>query len=148
MSLDVYLTFPGREFHEPSRIPVREGGTVRYLTREQYAEKFPGREPIEFPASGTDPVFEANITHNLNSMADDAGIYRELWRPDELGIKTARELIEPLRKGLDLLQSDPERFKKFNPTNGWGNYDLLVEFVGEYLTACEKWPDAEVSVWR
>lgn len=38
-------------------------------------------------------VFSSNITHNLNAMAEAAGIYRQIWRPEEIGIKTAVELI-------------------------------------------------------
>ena len=26
-------------------------------------------------------VYDANITHNLNSMASEAGCYEALWRP-------------------------------------------------------------------
>ena len=93
-------------------------------------------------------VYERNITHNLNTMADEAGIYKHLWRPDELGITKASQLIEPLTKGLELLRSDPERFKAFNPPNGWGDYDGLVDFVAEYLKACIDHPDADVGVSR
>ena len=38
-------------------------------------------------------VYSANITHNLGLMAEEAGIYQPLWRPEELGIKTAAGLI-------------------------------------------------------
>lgn len=31
-------------------------------------------------------VFWANITHNLGRMADEAGIYKHLWRPEEIGM--------------------------------------------------------------
>lgn len=93
-------------------------------------------------------IFEQNITHNLNRMATEAGIYKELWRPDEIGVTTAKQLIEPLRHGLALLVSEPDRFKAFNPHNGWGCYDWLVEFVQNYLSACEENPDAEVHVSR
>jgi len=93
-------------------------------------------------------VYERNITHNLNKMAAEAGIYEHLWRPDELGITKAQQLIKPLRAGLDLLVSDPEHFKVFNPENGWGDYVSLVEFVREYLSACEVNLDADVSVSR
>lgn len=93
-------------------------------------------------------VYERNITHNLNGMAEAAGIYYALWRPEEIGIETAAQLIEPLRAGLALLRSDPERFKKFNPDNGWGDYDGLVDFVSEYLAACEANPDAKVEANR
>lgn len=93
-------------------------------------------------------IYGANITHNLNKMAAEAGIYEHLWRPEEIGITTAAQLIEPLRAGLALLKSDPARFEAFNPSNGWGSYEGLVSFVERYLEACEEAPDAEVSVSR
>lgn len=93
-------------------------------------------------------VYTANITHNLNRMASEAGIYEYLWRPDEIGVTKAEQLIEPLRDGLALLKSEPDRFKAFNPENGWGSYDGLVGFVKQYLAACQENPEAEVSVSR
>lgn len=93
-------------------------------------------------------IFDANITHNLGAMAVAADIYVHLWRAEEIGITKASELIEPLRTGLALLRSDPDRFRQLNPANGWGNYEVLVQFVAEYLAACEANPDAEVRVSR
>lgn len=93
-------------------------------------------------------VYWSNITHNLGPMAKEAGIYMHLWRPDEIGVTKAAELIGPLRAGLALLKADPERFEKFNATNGWGMYDDFLRFVEEYLMACEATPDADVSVSR
>lgn len=49
-------------------------------------------------------VYSANITHNLGKMADEASIYYALWRPDEIGITKAGQLIIPLREGLLLLK--------------------------------------------
>ena len=93
-------------------------------------------------------IYDANITHNLNKMADAAGIYKHLWRPEEIEITKAAQLIEPLREGLALLLSDPERFKEFDPENKWGDYDGLVDFVRSYLAACEENPNATVEVSR
>jgi hypothetical protein len=93
-------------------------------------------------------VFWKNITHNLNEMAEEAGIYEHLWRPDEIGITKAKQLIEPLKAGLETLKADPERFKRFNPSNGWGDYEGLVEFVESYIQACSDHPDADVEVSR
>lgn len=93
-------------------------------------------------------VHSGNITHNLAPMAEEAGIYKHLWHPEEMGITTAQQLIEPLSKGLALLRSDPERFRAFSPENGWGTYDGLVEFVQQYLTACVIDPDAVIEVSR
>lgn len=93
-------------------------------------------------------IYTDNITHNLNTMAGEAEIYEHLWRPDEIGITKAGELIEPLKAGLALLKSDPTRFKAFNPKNGWGTYEGLVGFVEDYLAACEKDPDADIEISR
>ena len=93
-------------------------------------------------------IYDRNITHNLNKMADEARIYKHLWRSEEIEITKAAQLIEPLREGLSLLLSDPDRFKKFDPENKWGDYDGLVDFVREYLAACEENPNASVSVSR
>ncbi len=96
----------------------------------------------------TTVVFSANITHNLYEMAEASGIHRHLWYPDEIGITKAAQLIEPLERGVELLKSDPKRFKKFNPSNVWGTYEGLISFVSEYLEACKLYPDADVEVDR
>lgn len=93
-------------------------------------------------------IYHSNITHNLNRMAIEAGIYEHLWRPEDIDITKAFQLIEPLRKGLELLLSDPKRFKQFNPENGWGNYDVLVAFVRAYLASCEENQNASIDVSR
>lgn len=93
-------------------------------------------------------VFDANITHNLNAMAEEAGIYKHLWRPEEIGITKAAQLIEPLKAGLAMMKADPPRFEKHNAKNGWGLYEHFVPWIEKYLAACEEYPDADVSVSR
>src|SRR5690242_14112191 len=93
-------------------------------------------------------IYTRNITHNLNTMAGEAGIYEALWRPEEIGVTTAAQLIEPLRAGLAKLQAEPDRFRALNPVNWWGTYEGLLEFVAEYLAACEANPQATVTVSR
>lgn len=93
-------------------------------------------------------VFDYTITHNLGLMAKEAGIYMYLWRPEELKITKAYELITPLREGLSRLLQDPEKYKLLNPENGWGNYDNLVSFVDKYLKACIQDPDGDIRVSR
>jgi len=93
-------------------------------------------------------VFDRNITHNLNKMAMEAGIYNCLWRPDEHGITKASQCIQPLTHGLTMLISDPERFKKFDAPNGWGLYIHFVPFVTDVLMACIEFPDAVIEVSR
>lgn len=93
-------------------------------------------------------VFSANITHNLVSMANAAGIYKHLWRPEELGLYTAHELIEPLEKGLADMKVRPEHYKTFNAENGWGLYENFVPWIESYLNACKANPHAKISVSR
>ncbi len=93
-------------------------------------------------------VFSKNITHNLGKMADEAGIYKALWRPDENGFKKASDIIAILEKGLKELQDNPENFKKYNSENGWGLYKHFVPFVKEVLEACKENPNAEIGVSR
>jgi hypothetical protein len=93
-------------------------------------------------------VFDANITHNLNKMAMEAGIYKYLWRPDENGITHARDLIGPLEYGLQKLIEAPSHYKTFDAANGWGRWEHFVPFVAEYLEACKKHSDALVNVSR
>jgi len=120
MSLDVYLT-------DTKKI-VCDCGKVHKLDTEE--------------------VFEANITHNLNKMADEAGIYQHLWRPEELGISHAKELIQPIEKALNHMKANQEQYEKFNSPNGWGMYEHFVPWIESYLEACKEFPDAVINVSR
>lgn len=95
-----------------------------------------------------DELYWANITHNLNSMAEAAGIYTACWRPDEGNFKKAKDIIEPLRAGLAALKADPEKFEKYNASNGWGLYENFVPWVEKYLAACEEYSEANIRVSR
>ena len=99
-------------------------------------------------------VYDGNITHNLGKMAgevklsNDLTLYDILWRPDEHGLKFAREISELLNEGWNILLSEPEHFKQWDPENGWGSYEGLVDFVYKYRNACWDNPDAELRVSR
>jgi len=93
-------------------------------------------------------VLDRHITHNLIKMAREAGIYEVLWRPEEIGIERASDMIPYLEKGMEALKSDPERFKEFNPENGWGRYEGLLCFAENTLVTCMGYPDARVSAHR
>ncbi len=95
-----------------------------------------------------DCVYDANITHNLREMADKAGIYYALWRPEEIEKYKAKDIIELLEKGLAELKSKPEYFEQFNSPNGWGMYEHFVPFVEKYLEACKEYPEADIYVSR
>jgi hypothetical protein len=120
MSLDVYLNRKRR---------------ISYDDGETYTED-------------TECVFSSNITHNLNKMAMEAGIYQALWRPEEIGKSKAGEIFPLIEKGLADLKERPGHYKKFNSDNGWGTYHDFVAFVEEYLEACKMYPHADIEVSR
>ncbi len=112
-------------------------------------------------------VYETNITHNLNIMAQEAGIYEALWRPHQLkpdydknwddaeeyvfekkDITLAKDIIPLLEKGLIDLKARPEYFKTFDSPNGWGLYIHFVPFVEKYLKACKEYPEAIIKISR
>lgn len=151
MSLSVYLTSKeSSNIKQGTGIFVRENGSNREITLEEWRQRFPDTEPfvVQNESEFTNEIYSANITHNLGKMASEAGIYEHLWRPEEVGVTHANQLIEPLTKGLELLKGNPEKFTQFNPANGWGDYDGLVNFVEKYLEACKIHPSATVSVCR
>ena len=117
MSLDVYLSHPIPTVKKGTGVFIRENDNTRELTIDEVKERYPESDVQEVEYE-TDEVYSANITHNLNTMASQAGIYEHLWRPDEIGITKAKELIDPLREGLHKLKSEPEMYKAFNPSNG------------------------------
>jgi hypothetical protein len=151
MSLDVYLTVDEPvPVERGSGIFVRINGETKEVSREEWDAMNPGVEPktIQRDEKETNEVFSAKITHNLGMMADEAGIYKHLWRPEEIGITKAHQLIEPLIVGVQLMKSDPDRFRKHDAPNGWGTYNSFVPWVEEYIHACCRHPMANVSVWR
>ena len=99
-------------------------------------------------------VFSLNITHNLGKMASEVKLdngktlYDVLWRPDEHGYYIGEDISGLLDEGFNILLAEPEYFKTFEPENGWGDYEGLVNFVYAYRNACWDNPAAELSVSR
>ncbi|AMV20436.1 hypothetical protein [Planctomyces sp. SH-PL14] len=92
--------------------------------------------------------YDSNITHNLNRMAREAGIYEALWRPEEIGVTKAAQLIPLIQAGLEKLVAAPLHYQQFNASNGWGTYEQFVPWVRSYLEACRDYPNANVSASR
>lgn len=152
MSLDVSLVKKNPSVEEKGvGLFIKENEKIREITKEEWNEKFPGTEPIlsngDFEET-RNCVFDSNITHNLNKMADAAGIYEALWRPEEIGATQAKQLIEPLTKGLIKLKENPKKYKLYDSSNGWGIYEHFVPFVEEYLNACIKYPECYIEISR
>ena len=93
-------------------------------------------------------VFSANITHNLNTMAGEAGLYKPLWRPEEIQALRAMDLIPYLELGIQKLVQYPSHYSTFNASNGWGTYDKFLPWCCRYLEACRKYPNSHITISR
>ncbi len=149
MSLDVYLHLPGAQVSRDPVVYLREDGSNKAITLAEWGSRFPEREPVVY-TEDDDKVYHANITHNLGTYADAFGLYMPLWRPEDLGIIQAKQLIVPLAVGLEKLLDHTLQcaHAALLPENGWGTHAGLEHFVTEYLAACLHFPEAEVSTWR
>lgn len=93
-------------------------------------------------------IFEANITHNLNKMAEAAGVYLACWRPEEIGAQYAKDIVPILEDGIAAMKAKPVTFSQFNAKNGWGTYENFLPWLEKYLAACKENPNAEIRVSR
>lgn len=97
---------------------------------------------------GGNELFKDNITHNLGKMADAAGIYKALWRPEEIPVTKAKEIVPILSAGLIELITHKDKYTFYDSPNGWGVYRHFVPFVVNVLSACAEFPEANIEVSR
>lgn len=106
---------------------------------------------------------EWNFTHNCNGMIntildseyEQVSVAEEVFRfktterqptwwkqLDDLDGEQSWVFLDTIIAGLE---SDPERFRKMNPENGWGDFDSLVKVLKAMREAIpNSWP----SRWR
>ena len=145
MSLDVYLISEKKVKRTGTGVFVRDKGKNIELTDDEVKKRFPG-SAVRLRTYETNEVYSGNITHNLGRMAKAAGLYDALWCPEDKGWKLAKDIIPALSVGLSQLKAKPDYYKEFNPPNGWGDYDGLVDFTEAYLKACQDNPDIVIEV--
>lgn len=99
---------------------------------------------LTHPETG-EVMFSANITHNLNTMATEAGCYEACWHPEKLTSQRARDLVPYLKHAVAELSGKPTFYQKFDAYNGWGTWRDFLPWLCLYLEACKKYPDAKVE---
>lgn len=84
-------------------------------------------------------------THNLQPMWKAAGCLDALYERDgAMAYTIERELSEALAR----MKTDPDRFRAFNPPNGWGDYDGAVRALERGLANVRAFPTARLDVSR
>ena len=84
--------------------------------------------------------YDGYLTHNLAPMAKACGLYDIFWSEHKQTF--AEEMLPQLKAGYLMLISNPVRFKKYNPENGFGSYDGFVEMLHGFIKICEENPKA------
>jgi|TARA_R110000765_G_scaffold120939_7_gene216930 hypothetical protein len=92
-------------------------------------------------------LFDCNITHNLNRMATELGIYSFLWNKEDTTY-VADDLIAPLWAALIDMRNHQDYYIQFDAPNGWGTYDNFLPWLEKLLDKCEQYPKANVSHCR
>lgn len=148
MSLDLFINSSTPVRHRGTGVYIRENGTTRELqTKQEVLTYFPDADPenIVERTYEDDEYFHINLTHNLTDMADECNteykgkkttLYNLLWHPEELGVTTPdMQYVKALLNCYTQLRQDPDKFKQFNPSNGWGTYEQLVAATRRYIIA-------------
>ena len=155
MSLDLYIESKTPVLHRGTGVYIRENGeTVELKTKQEVLTYFPDANPddIEEKTYEDNEYFHINLTHNLTKMArqcsiigtcnynSDSGtltLYDLLWHPkDNLGIEVPNEdYLQDVLQCCRKLREYPSFFKQYNPENGWGTYEQLLNRTREYAKA-------------
>lgn len=98
---------------------------------------YPTRSPSSFEGHSV------NLTYNLSPMLYEAGF------PGWQAIVGApcSESGGMFHRVAATLAADPERFKAFNPENGWGKYEDALGAMEHLAKLCVNHPDAHFGGW-
>lgn len=67
-------------------------------------------------------------------------------RPPEWSGRSCKEMYPILMQGISLLTIFPQKYKAFEPVNGWGTVETTRAFLEKIVDTCEKYPDAIIEV--
>lgn len=159
MSLDLYLSTKQKREHVGTGVFIREDGKTKELqTIEEVRAHFPDMDTseIEERVYETNYLFDKNITHNLGKMADHVPcnegkntLYHLLWRPEEHDFcKVTEQYRLMIAECLAYMLTHRTELEQYNPSNGWGSYDSLLNFVINLSKELSNWDgEEEVEIY-
>ena len=83
--------------------------------------------------------FDYNLTYNLSSMMRRAGFH-----PNIFNGMTAVNLRPIVSHAVAVMEDNADYFRMFNPRNGWGTYEIALEFLTELALYLHTAPDEYV----
>jgi hypothetical protein len=100
---------------------------------------------LEIDTGGTEPVEVSWLNHTSNTAA--------MWRAAGCDIaecdgRPAANFAEGLASAIEAIESDPDRYRQYEPPNGWGTLETTLKFLRDLLHACQCHPRTTVRVSR
>ena len=80
---------------------------------------------VESPTENYEP-YERNVTYNVSSILKLAGFHPAVL--NGVTVVKLRPVVTYVRQSLT---DRPDYFRRFEPENGWGSYDGVLEFITE-----------------
>lgn len=82
------------------------------------------------------------LTYNLSGMFNEIlGYSLRRWNG-----RKAEDVVEAAIFGLDTLNYDPTKYRRYEAVNGWGTVETMREFLSEIIDLCREWPFATIEV--
>lgn len=102
---------------------------------------------LEIDAGGQEPAtidgYEDNITWNLQPMLSKACMVDGFRSLDGM---EANKVSDILKNAMNSMDNFPAYYKKLNPENGWGSYEIALDSLRKLYLACLKYPKATVRI--
>ena len=94
-------------------------------------------------------IWSRNMTSNIGPMYDKASgktwYTSSLYEQSDVPCPVVFEMATTI---VAAMKADPAGYKALNPANGWGNYELALDFMEDLARNCERNPDGFVNMWR
>ena len=89
-------------------------------------------------------IYDGNVTYNLADMyykcIDKEKGFKKL---DGMNCKEALPIIN---NAIQDMLNNAEEYRKLNPPNGWGSYEVLLSTLQEMRTCCENNLDGVINI--
>lgn len=83
-----------------------------------------------------------NITYNLADMFDAAcGVRPSLWH-----LQPTSYVLALVKHGIDELEKNPQKYKKYEAPNGWGTIEGALNFLKMVRIDCERYIKGRIYV--
>lgn len=86
-----------------------------------------------------------NITNNLIDFAIALNCYECIWKPKNLNIITAYQLLPHLYEAYYNVIKYGDIYLSLLPKNGWGTKEQFLNFIDQYIEACITYPNTLIE---